>query len=125
MKPVVNQPCRCFPPKNFHGKIALTPSGQRDSDRHPVDRCRCQMWIYRQNFYARPKKNLFVNLTNVVKIFHSLRLLLFAFLRRVFSPANPRPSRLDITRVNPWRKQLMNKRGARPRTIERRRPLFE
>lgn len=133
VKPVVNQPCRCFPPKNFHGKIALTPSGQRDSNRHPVDRHRCQMWIYRENFYVRPKKkrNSSVNLTYVVKIFYSLLLLLlillFAFLHRLFSPgtpANPRPSRLDITRVNPRRKQLMNKRGARPRTIDTSAKLF-
>lgn len=81
---------------------------------------------------SKKKRNSSVNLTYVVKIFHSLLLLLllillFAFLHRLFSPgtpANPRPSRLDITRVNPRRKQLMNKRGARPRTIDTSAKLF-
>lgn len=80
---------------------------------------------------SKKKRNSSVNLTYVVKIFYSLLLLLlillFAFLHRLFSPgtpANPRPSRLDITRVNPRRKQLMNKRGARPRTIDTSAKLF-
>lgn len=52
--------------------------------------------------------------------------LLFASLHReTFLPGKQPSHGLEITRVNPWRKQLTNKRGARPlrRPIDASRPF--